>query len=73
MKWVVNARQKDTMALIIRLFAKCGTTNKLDGSQDDQVNIKGLEDHTMPLLALPMATMTIVIADIASYTVIVII
>jgi hypothetical protein len=35
--------------MIIHSFVKCGITNNLDGSEDDQVNIRGLEDYKMPL------------------------
>lgn len=50
-KWVANAWQKvsENKDMIIRSFVKCGITCKLDGSEDDQVNIRGLESYTMPL------------------------
>lgn len=35
--------------MVIHSFVKCGITNKLDGSEDDQVNIRGLEGYKMPL------------------------
>jgi hypothetical protein len=35
--------------MIIHSFVKCGITNNLDGLEDDQVNIRGLEDYKMPL------------------------
>ena len=28
---------------------KCGITSNIDGSDDNQVNIRGLEDYRMPL------------------------
>ena len=50
-KWVGNAWEKlsENKDMIIRSFVKCGITNNLDGSEDDQVNIRGLEDYKMPL------------------------
>ena len=32
----------------LRSFIKCGLSNKLDGSEDHLVNIRGIEDYTMP-------------------------
>lgn len=51
-KWVGNAWEtlcKNNKEMVIRSFVKCGITNKLDGSEDDQVNIRGLEGYKMPL------------------------
>ncbi len=50
-KWVGNAWEKlsENKDMIIRSFVKCGITSNVDGSEDDQVNIKGLEDYKMPL------------------------
>ena len=46
-KWVGNAWENKDM--IIRSFVKCGITSNVDGSEDDQVNIRGLEGYKMPL------------------------
>ena len=27
---------------------KCGLSNNLDGSEDDQINVRGIKDNTMP-------------------------
>ena len=35
--------------MIIRSFVKCGITSNVDGSEDDQMNIRGLEGYKMPL------------------------
>ena len=50
-KWVANAWEKlcKNKEMIIRSFVKCGITNKLDGSEDDEVSIRGLEGYIMPL------------------------
>ena len=47
-KWVADAWQKvsKNKDMVICSFVKCG---KLDGSEDDQVNVRGLEGYTMPL------------------------
>ena len=44
-KWVANAWQliKEDKRLIKRSFLKCGISNALDGSENDLVNIKGIE------------------------------
>ena len=34
--------------MIIRSFVKCGLSNKLDGSEDHMVNIRGVEGYVMP-------------------------
>ena len=50
-KWVANAWEKlyKNKEMIIRSFVKCGITNKIDGSEDDEVSIRGLEGYIMPL------------------------
>ena len=50
-KWVGNAWEKlyENKDMIIRSFVKCGITSNVDGSEDDQVNIRGLEGYKMPL------------------------
>lgn len=35
--------------MVIRSFVKCGITTNVDGSEDDQVNIRELEGYKMPL------------------------
>ena len=44
--WEKLSENKD---MIIRSFVKCGITSNVDGSEDDQVNIRGLEGYKMPL------------------------
>ena len=39
---------KADKGIIRRSFVKCGLSNKLDGSEDHLVNIRGIEDYTMP-------------------------
>ena len=34
--------------MIIRSFVKCGLSNKLNGSEDRMVNIRGTEGYVMP-------------------------
>ena len=31
--------------MIVRSFSKCGISLPIDGSQDDQINITGMEDY----------------------------
>ena len=49
-KWVANAWQliKEDKNLIKRSFLKCGISNALDGSENDLVNIKGIEGYALP-------------------------
>lgn len=49
-KWVANAWEKVTASkeCVIRSFVKCGLTNNLDGTEDKQINIRGIDDYTMP-------------------------
>ena len=35
--------------MIIHAFKKCGITTNVDGSENCQVNIRGLEDYVMPV------------------------
>ena len=44
-KWVGKAWEEisDKKEMIIRSFKKCGISIDVDGSEDDQVNIEGLE------------------------------
>ena len=39
---------KEEKEMIIRSFVKCGLSNKLDGSEDHMVNIRGIEGYVMP-------------------------
>ena len=45
--------------MIIRSFVKCGLSNKLDGSEDYMVNIRGIEaiHHNMNNTTNVLATM----------------
>ena len=49
-KWVGNAlkRYSQSKDMIIRSLKKIGITTNVDGSEDSQVNIRGLEDYVMP-------------------------
>ena len=33
--------------MIKHSFLKCGLSNNLDGTEDDQIKIRGIEDYTM--------------------------
>ena len=47
----------------MRVFKKCGISVSVDGSEDDQINIKGVEgyevDDSDPLLALRILVITL--------------
>ena len=43
--WCMGAFQR---AMIQHSFVKCGLSNKLDGSENSLVNIKGIEDYELP-------------------------
>ena len=49
-KWVGDAWSwiKEEKETIIRSFVKCGLSNKLDGSENHMVNIRGIEGYVMP-------------------------
>ena len=49
-KWVEDAWSgiKEEKGMIIRPFVRCGLSNKLDGSEDHMVNIRGIEGYVMP-------------------------
>ena len=49
-KWVANAWEKikRNPEMIIHGFLKCGLSNKLDGSEDDYLNINGIENYKFP-------------------------
>ena len=50
-KWVAIAWEKlmQDKEMVIRSFKKCGITTNVDGSENDKVNIRGMEGYTMPL------------------------
>ena len=41
-KWVGDGKQR-----IQRIFVKCGISVAIDGSQDDDINIRGLENYSV--------------------------
>ena len=49
-KWVADAREKIQKPpdMINHSFLKCGLSNNLDGTEDDQIKIRQIEDYTMP-------------------------
>ena len=49
-KWVVESWEKikHDKEMIKHSFLKCGLSNALDGSEDHEVNIKGIDGYTMP-------------------------
>src|SRR4051812_12348080 len=52
-KWVAQAWKdicKDHMETIIRSFRECGITVAPDGSEDYDINIRGLDSYTVPSL-----------------------
>ena len=51
-KWVGDAWSgiKEEKEMIIRSFVKCGLSNKLGGSEDHMVNIRGIQGYVMPKL-----------------------
>jgi len=47
-KWVANATEATyNNAHIPRIFQKCGISLPVDGSQDDQINIRDLENYSV--------------------------
>ena len=48
MCWDAWSGIKEEKEMIIRSFVKCGLSNKLDGSEDHMVNIRGIEGYVMP-------------------------
>ena len=49
-KWVADAWEnvQKPLDMTKHYFLKCGLSNKLDGTENDQIKIRGIEDYTMP-------------------------
>ena len=49
-KWVSDSWEKikKQQDMIKHSFLKCGLSNNLDGTEDDQIKIRGIEDYAMP-------------------------
>ena len=50
-KWVGDARESlsSKTEMVIRAFRKCSISVAIDGSEDKDINIRGVEDYTVEM------------------------